>query len=65
MSKPDVKFLAIVAVILLLCAAVPLSLAQKNKEGFLSEQEQVGMWVGIGFFMVIVILLALYRISQL
>jgi len=65
MSKPDVKFLAIVAVILLMCAAVPLMLVPKKKEGFLSEQEQAGMWVGIGFFAVIVILLALYRISQL
>ena len=63
MSKPDVKFLAIVAVILLLCAAVPLVLAQKKKmEEFLNERETVGMWFGIGFLFLIFFALLFFRV---
>lgn len=47
-SKPDVKFLAIVAVILLLCAAVPLVLVPKKKmEEFFNNESQLYMAIGI------------------
>ena len=63
MSKPDVKFLAIVAVLLLLCAVIPLVLVPKErKEGFMSEKETVGMWFGIGFLFLIFFALLFFRV---
>ena len=59
MSKPDVKFLAIVAVILLLSAAVPLVLVPKKKEGFFNSNEsQLYMGIGIPVVVCLVFFLA-------
>jgi len=64
MSKPDVKFLAIVAVILLLCVAVPLMLVPKKKEGFMSENESIGMWFGIAILLLIIFAAFVFRVAM-